>query len=250
LQKENPFRLIAVSRPGYLRTPLEVGTTAEDQADALAALLDSLGIERVAVVGISGGGPATLMFALRHPERCWALAMVSAVSGHLIPQLALWQKVAGVLLNTDPGLWLFGPLAEKELLALSTIDDALLERISEDPEKLHVVMSILHPLPASSRRAGFNADMKLFSQAPRYPIENVRIPTLVVHGTADMVVPREHGEFVANGVPGAELLLIEGGGHLCAATHKEQVLPRVIDFLSEHAPTPKAEKQAGAASAV
>src|SRR3989338_38204 len=52
------YQFIGVSRPGYLRTPLETGRTYEEQADAFAALLDALGIEQAAVLGVSSGGPA------------------------------------------------------------------------------------------------------------------------------------------------------------------------------------------------
>ena len=52
------FRIVGWSRPGYLGTPLEVGRTPAEQADAAAALLDTLGIDRVCVYGASGGGPA------------------------------------------------------------------------------------------------------------------------------------------------------------------------------------------------
>src|SRR5215208_4405777 len=63
------YRLIIPSRPGYGKTPSETGKTAEVCADALVGLLDHLNMERVIVLGISGGGPTTLQFAGRHPER-------------------------------------------------------------------------------------------------------------------------------------------------------------------------------------
>ena len=71
------FRFLAVSRPGYLGTPLSSGKTAEEQADLCAALLDELKIEHVAAIAVSGGGPCALQFALRHPERCRGLVLVS-----------------------------------------------------------------------------------------------------------------------------------------------------------------------------
>ena len=55
---EDLARWIAVSRPGYLRTPLETGPTPAEQADAYAALLDTIGIGQAVVVGLSGGGPS------------------------------------------------------------------------------------------------------------------------------------------------------------------------------------------------
>src|SRR5262245_28578959 len=65
LLEESGCSFIAASRPGYLRTPLSVGCSPEDQADAFAALLDELRIRRAAMVGVNGGGPAALQFVLR-----------------------------------------------------------------------------------------------------------------------------------------------------------------------------------------
>ena len=67
-------RAIIPSRPGYLRTPLYVGKTPEQQADAFAALLDALHIhQKVGVIGGSGGGPSAIRFVLQYPDRCAAL---------------------------------------------------------------------------------------------------------------------------------------------------------------------------------
>jgi pimeloyl-ACP methyl ester carboxylesterase len=57
------FSILSLSRPGYLQTPLSTGKSFEEQADAIVALLDSLNIQKVAMVGSSAGGPAALHFA-------------------------------------------------------------------------------------------------------------------------------------------------------------------------------------------
>ena len=82
---EKLARWIAVSRPGYLRTSLEVGRTPAEQADAHAALLDAIGVNRAVVVGLSGGGPSSLHFALRHADRCRGLVLVSALTRRKLP---------------------------------------------------------------------------------------------------------------------------------------------------------------------
>ncbi|MCF7938680.1 MAG: alpha/beta hydrolase, partial [Spirochaetales bacterium] len=73
------IRMICPSRPGYLRTPLSTGKTAEEQADTFAALLDNLNIESVIMIGASGGGPSALYFAWKYPDRCEKLILISAV---------------------------------------------------------------------------------------------------------------------------------------------------------------------------
>jgi pimeloyl-ACP methyl ester carboxylesterase len=81
---------------------------------------------------------------------------------------------------------------------------------------------------------------KLDQQAardPAPPLEDVRVPTLVVHGTADRVVPFDrHGAVLARRIPGAELLPLEGGDHLAVFSHRALVVPRVAAFLRAHAP--------------
>ena len=62
------FRVIAMSRFGYLRTPLPADASAVAQADAHACLLDALNIPWAAILGASAGAPSSLQFALRHPE--------------------------------------------------------------------------------------------------------------------------------------------------------------------------------------
>jgi len=84
---------IAISRPGYLRTPISVGRTAEQQADAIAALLDALALEQVAAHGISGGGPAAIHFAARHPDRITALLLTCAVSVGYPIIIPGWSKM-------------------------------------------------------------------------------------------------------------------------------------------------------------
>jgi pimeloyl-ACP methyl ester carboxylesterase len=77
---EKGFHVVAMSRFGYLRTPLPDDASAEAQADAHAALLDTLGIGRAAVVGASAGAPSAMQFALRHPDRASALVLLVPAS--------------------------------------------------------------------------------------------------------------------------------------------------------------------------
>ncbi|MBZ5529687.1 MAG: alpha/beta hydrolase, partial [Acidobacteriia bacterium] len=83
------FQIICPSRPGYLGTPLTVGATYPEQADALVALLDGLGIDQFGVLGASAGGPATYEIAIRHPQRVKGVVAVDAVSRtYQMPQQA------------------------------------------------------------------------------------------------------------------------------------------------------------------
>ena len=68
-----------------------------------------------------------------------------------------------------------------------------------------------------------------------YALEQIAVPTLIIHGTADRMVPYEqHARPLATRISGAELLTIEGGEHVSIFTHRAEVLPRVARFLREH----------------
>jgi pimeloyl-ACP methyl ester carboxylesterase len=77
---EYGFSVLAPSRPGYDSTPSEIGATAQAAADAIVALLDTLQISVVDVIGISAAGPTALALVQQHPGRVRKLVLESAVA--------------------------------------------------------------------------------------------------------------------------------------------------------------------------
>lgn len=220
---ESPvLTFIAVSRPGYLRTPLSIGKTPEEQADIYAALLDALDIEQATVIGISGGGPSALQFALRHHDRCSGLVMICGLAqrysekdvGQSLPLVMRFvRQFADRMLLFDPALFLMGLLTRwhPKTVALGDVFRTI----------------AIHRL----RKAGYDNDMEQFAAITRYPLERITVPTLVLHGTSDYTVSFTEAEFVASKVPHAKLVAVEGGGHAFYVTHKEQVVPTLRAFL-------------------
>jgi pimeloyl-ACP methyl ester carboxylesterase len=74
------YRYIAMTRPGYLGTPMSSGKSSEQQGDLIASLLDTLRVTKAGVMAVSGGGPAAVQFGLRHPARCAGLILASTCS--------------------------------------------------------------------------------------------------------------------------------------------------------------------------
>ncbi len=227
------LRFIGVSRSGYSRTPLDTGRTFEDQADAFAALLDSLGIDQAAIIGMSAGGPAAIQFAVRHPDRCWGLVLISAVNQPvraLPPALQLFERA----LNASdflPWLMLNSPL----LYLLS--GRMLIQQLGQDPVKWSLYHRTMHGLfPVSLLRPGIQNDFEQIRNMPRYPMDEISAPTLVIHGDADQVVPFEQGQWSAGRIPGAMFLVVENGGHLSFITHLDQTRQALISFLQVRAP--------------
>lgn len=225
------FKFIAVSRPGYLRTPIETGRTPAEQADALAALLDAMGIKRAAVIGTSMGGLIAIHFALRHPERCWGLVLVSAVNASLPGRLSALKPLVP-LAETDFLPWI---LLKRELLYL--VRPNLRQHTANDPQKAEILDELIHTAyPVSLRTPGMLNDADQIDNLAEIPLEDITAPTLVIHGTADQVVPFEQGVDSAQRIPETTFLPIAGGSHYCILTHLEKTRPAILTFLKQHLP--------------
>jgi pimeloyl-ACP methyl ester carboxylesterase len=228
---ENPgFKSIAVSRPGYLRTPLETGQTPAEQADAFAALLDVLNIPKVAAVAISGGGPSALQFALRYPERCWGLVLVCAITQPLSPTSHSSSfNYKDMFLISDFAQW----------IALKMPWRLMPEEFKEKfptAEKRGMFLKLSgSTAPISLRRAGVNNDRAQVATLSIYPLEDIRCPTLVLHGTEDAWVPISHAEFAAGKIPAVDFVSFEKGDHFFVITHKEQAEPKLVEWLKAYA---------------
>lgn len=249
---EAGYRYLAVSRPGYLGTPLASGRSPEAQADLLAAALDALGLRRAAVMAVSGGGPSALQFAVRHPDRCAALVLVSTCAGRMTTPIPLSFHLTKLLLRWG---WLAERMRAKALqdpdrtAARSIPDAALRARTLADPEAGPLYLELLSStMDRPGRRlAGTENDIAV-TRANEYPLERIAAPTLVVHGTADTVVPYEHGRALSTRIPGAELVTVEDGEHVAIFTHRALVRSRVVAFLRRHA-GPRAAEPPATASA-
>jgi pimeloyl-ACP methyl ester carboxylesterase len=229
------FQVISISRPGYLRTPLETGETPKEQADACAALLDELGIQSVAVAGISAGGPPSIQFALDYPKRCWGLILISAVNAnHPYTYIPLHEQLAyeGVS-HADYPLWMFLKAPFLPLLGGPKIK----EQRKMSPEALERLRVTAHTIfPVSLRTEGILNDAKQLQNLEDFRLNKIKAPTLVIHGDADRLVPFSHGQRSADRIPNADFLPIPGGSHLCYLTHIEETEPAALKFLKEHAP--------------
>lgn len=230
------YRYLALSRPGYLGTPLTAGRTPEEQADLYAELLDLIGIENVIVFAVSGGGPGAIHFALRHPGRCRGLVLASTCGGrvknkvplyfHVVVFLARWPAfVAMIKKKTEANL--------KKSLGRSISDPAILERTFRDAD----VMALYKELTVggfhrmAERIKGTKNDIHI-TQTRDYPLKDITVPTLVIHGDRDPHVPfEEHGKRLAAEIPGARLFLAEGGEHVAIFTHRGEVRAKVAEFL-------------------
>ena len=231
------FRVIAMSRFGYLRTPLPADASAAAQADAHACLLDALGIERAAIMGASAGAPSALQFALRHPRRCAALVL-------LVPAIFVPRPDGAPPVTTPPGTqFLFDTALRSDFLfwagiklARATMIRALLATPPEvvanaDPGEQRRVDAILRQiLPVSPRRLGLLNDAAVTSTLPRYPLDQVAVPTLAISLADDLFGTYDGARYTAAQVPGARFIGYPTGGHVGVGHERDFVLA-IASFL-------------------
>jgi pimeloyl-ACP methyl ester carboxylesterase len=204
------FHVIGPSRFGYFRSDLPKGANPALQADAFAALLDALEIERAAVLGFSAGGPPAIQFALRHPDRTLALVLASA---HL--PTSPYVKLPAVLYRTvfsERIFWLLRMLAPGRLARIMGVPKGF-RATPQERESIRYLMDGLFPI--RPRRDGFVLDGVLTNpDVEHYPLEEIAVPTLVIHSADDTLAHYETAPRAAVRIPGARFVTIDRGGHL------------------------------------
>lgn len=240
--RDGGCEVIALSRPGYLRTPLRTAADPASQADLYAAVLDALDIERLAVLGFSSGGASAVHFAARHADRATALFLDAAILLPYQPPISALQRAT---FESSFFIWLScqavarwprlmtrlmvdgsstGLSAEqkKEAAAWITSDPALLQSLQEQSASV---------APRGYRRPGWINDQANERDLSPLPLYDIAAPTLIAHGANDAVVPVEHATNAARKIPGAEMMLVEEGHHLLSLSrHYGSVAQRQLEL--------------------
>jgi 2-hydroxy-6-oxonona-2,4-dienedioate hydrolase len=229
--------VIAPSRFGYLGTPLPADASAAAQADAHACLLDALNIPRAAVLGVSAGGPSTLQFALRYPDR--TAAMVLLVPGVYAPRSdearpARMSRTMAFMFDTtlrsDFIFWAGSKLARKTFIrsVLGTPTEVATRAPPDEQARLKVVLE--HILPVRPRRLGLLNDAAVVSSQPRYDLEKITAPTLAISTADDLYGTFEAARYTAEHVPNAHFIGYPSGGHMLVG-HNLEAAAAVHAFL-------------------
>ncbi|MBS0326246.1 MAG: alpha/beta fold hydrolase [Proteobacteria bacterium] len=238
------FRVIAMSRFGYLRTPLPRNASAAAQADAHACLLDTLALPRVAVVGASAGAPSAMQFALRHPERCSALVLLvpatytprpsgaSAVTPPMTSMPRWAQYLFEFALRSDFVFWAAERSSRATMIRTILGTPPEVAKRASAAERARVATVLGHILPIAPRRDGLLNDAAVVSSLERYGLERIAVPTLAISAADCLYGTFEGARYTAGHVPGARFIGYETGGHLCVG-HQDDVVSEIAVFLSE-----------------
>jgi 2-hydroxy-6-oxonona-2,4-dienedioate hydrolase len=221
------LKTITLSRPGYLRTPLSSGETPAEQADLFAALLDEIGVVRVVIIAVSGGGPSALQFAMRYPERTAGLFLMAPAT---IAQPGLEYQnptsTSGTLL-LDVVLWAAGRWLGPNMLPGLDKDDS--EQVALARSWVRTV------IPLARRTEGAINDFAMLRELDidAWPLETITSPTLILHGDADRNSPYEGSANAAARIPNAKLVTFEGVGHELTLTRPREIDELMHRFLEE-----------------
>ena len=231
-------RLLVVDRPGYGEsTPLPTGVAATltGVADDVAAALGALGIGDAGVVGWSNGGSVALALAARNPELVRALVLVGTPGpDDDVPWVPNEYRQINHALRPDPpsaaaklapyfAEVVADPAASISTMAAGAADEAVLADPARRAQVAAMLEEAFHQGPA-----GVVSDIVAVNISPAgFDAAAVGAPTTLVYGTADVLVGPEHGHCWAAIVPGAELRLVDGAGHLVALTHWAEILAAV-----------------------
>ena len=230
----NGFRVIAPSRFGYLGTPIPADASPAAQADAHAALLAELSVDKVIVVGISAGARSAIDLALRHPDMVVALILMVpaayapaspvAIERHLGNQFAFWLVNAGA----DFAWWATEKIAPSVLIRFIGVPlEVAAAATNPDRDRVMAIVRCIQPL--SMRFPGINIDSN--PDLERLPLEEIRAPTLVISARDDLFNTLPAAEFAAATIPNAKLVIYDRGGHLLVG-HDKEVRAVVGDFLA------------------
>jgi 3-oxoadipate enol-lactonase len=189
--------------------PCTMGTFVDDTV----ALLDSLGIDRAHVYGQSFGGMVAQEMALTARDHVRTLILAATHTG---PASAVHVWDAKVP-KGEPWRSLYSP----------GFPDVHPEHVAED-----LRIGAAQPKHPVGGRRQWEA-MQGFDSYDRLP--SLDVPTLVLHGTEDLVVAPENAEILARRIPGAELVWLEGAGHLYHSEQAAQADAAVLDFVRRHA---------------
>jgi pimeloyl-ACP methyl ester carboxylesterase len=238
-------RLIAYDRAGYGGSARKHGRAVVDVVADITAVADALGLERFATWGLSGGGPHVLACAALCDERLVAAATLAGVGpwnaegldwlagmgeGNLEEfdlVLAGEEALLPAIERERDNLLGVTPAQLREAMAahLSPTDSAALT--ADLAEYLHA--NIAHAIANSGD--GWIDDNLAFVKPWGFELSSIARPVLVLQGGDDLMVPRQHGEWLAANVPGCESRIEDAHGHLTLAEH---LVPEVHAWLQSH----------------
>jgi pimeloyl-ACP methyl ester carboxylesterase len=228
------LRLIGYDRPGYGESTPQPGRTVADCAADVRAICAGLGIERLAMWGVSGGGPHVLACAALLPDLVAAAASLASLAPWDAEGLDWFEGMGQD--NADD----FKLLKSDEEAARAKLESEREENLAASAEDLaELLKTLLTPVDAAALTGefaehlvytaheglapgiqGWWEDGVAFAGPWSFELSAIRVPVLQMHGRHDQFVPFGHGQWLAAHIPGVEARLLEDDGHLTLETQR------------------------------
>jgi class 3 adenylate cyclase len=216
-------RVITFDRRGSgLSDPLAGAPTLEEQMDDVIAVMDSAGSERAAIAGTLEGGPMAALFAATYPDRVSALILYAAFARATWAPGYEWAWTAEErALRMDQLLehwgegWVAAGVAPSRMTDPDFIEWAgRLERLAASPSTIKRIFDLIGEFDV------------------RDVLPSIRVPTLVLHRREDSFIKIEHSRYLAERIPGAKLIELEGGDNMYSLGDSEALLGEIEEFLT------------------
>ena len=231
------IHVIAMSRFGYLRTPMPADASAAAQADAHVCLLDALGIRRAAVMGGSAGAPSAVQMAIRHPDRVSALILLVPLTykpptqADSAPPMPAWVEATMMrLIGSDFLFWVALHVARDQVIKVVLATPPQLLATASPQERARVGAMLDNILPVSARAEGLRSDTAVGKHLAPAPLDAIDVPTLIVSARDDRYGTYASAQYTANGIAGAKFIGFDEGGHTWVG-HNDEVMAAVVKLL-------------------
>lgn len=220
---------ITPARFGYLGSSMPPEATVEQQAAAFVALLDALGIGRLPVLAFSAGSTSAVLLALRYPDRVSRLALLCPNSPHAEP-LRLPPRWAAQYLFSHPVFLLLRRIAPSMLRRMAGFPPVFAWDARARADEREIIDSFF-PVYLRTRGIVFDAYVSNPSIGA-LPLEQITVPTLVVHAADDPLASYDDARLMAERIPTARFRTVRSGGHVFM--HRDsQAVAAVREFLSQ-----------------
>lgn len=240
---ERGIHLICYDRPGYGGSTPHPGRTVGDCAQDVLSITRHFGIDRLAVWGISGGGPHTIASALLLPDLVCAAATFCSLAPVTIPDFDFFHGMSErkqrerKLYFSDPEQFRRDLLKSREEILAAT-NEILADKLNAMPVEERVSASFYEFSYATMRFAiergieGYWEDYQAFYSDWGIDLSSNNVPIQLWHGKKDSDVPFQHSVRLAGAIPNSELRLTQGDGHFSILeNNRVEVMEWLLQFF-------------------
>ncbi len=212
--------------------PGKPGYTGGDLLDDVVGLLDALGIDRAHIVGISMGGALAQAVALNRPESVTTLTLISTSAADRETDDLPWMS--------EETAAAFAAIPEPDWTGRAAVIDYVVaqQRVAASPhapfdaDEIREIAGRMFDRTENIASALTNHSLLESGDPPARKLEELEMPVLVVHGRDDPVIPVEHSHALVEGIPSAQLLLLNEVGHEFPRRAWERVAPAIVEHTS------------------